>query len=81
MPEYEGGNWIGIGVPAGTPKAIVELLHKEIAAMQDKPDVQKQMDDRGAAVLKMSTAEFRRHIENETAKWGKVVKDAGIQAQ
>ncbi len=81
MPEYEGGNWIGIGVPAGTPKAIIDLLHKEVAAIQDKPDVQKQMIDRGAAVMKMSTAEFRSYIEKETAKWGKVVKDAGIQAQ
>jgi tripartite-type tricarboxylate transporter receptor subunit TctC len=81
VPEYEGGNWIGIGVPAGTPKAIVELLQREVAAIQDKPDVQKQMADRGAFVLKMGPAEFRRHIEKETDKWGKVVKDAGIQAQ
>ena len=81
LPEYEGGNWIGIGVPAGTPKAIIELLHREVAAIQDKPDVQKQMIDRGAWAQKMSTTEFRSHIEKETAKWGKVVKDAGIQAQ
>ena len=81
VPEYEGGNWIGIGVPAGTPKAIIDLLHKEVAAIQAKPDVQKQMGDRGAFVLTMSPAEFRSHIEKETAKWGKVVKDAGIQPQ
>ena len=81
VPEYEGGNWIGIGVPAGTPKAIIDLLHKEVSAIQDKPEVQKQMIDRGAFVQKMSPAEFRSHIEKETAKWGKVVKDAGIQPQ
>ncbi len=81
VPEYDGGNWIGIGVPAGTPKAIVDLLQKEVATIQDKPDVQKQMVERGAAVQKMGAAEFRAHIEKETAKWGKVVKDAGIQPQ
>ena len=81
VPEYEGGNWIGIGVPAGTPKAIIDLLNKEVAAIQAKPDVQKQMGDRGAFVLTMSPAQFRTHIEKETAKWGKVVKDAGIQPQ
>jgi tripartite-type tricarboxylate transporter receptor subunit TctC len=81
VPEYEGGNWIGIGVPTGTPKAIVELLQKEIAAMQDKPDVQKQMIDRGAAVWKMNGPEFRKYIEKETEKWGRVVKEAGIPAQ
>jgi tripartite-type tricarboxylate transporter receptor subunit TctC len=81
VPEYDGGNWIGIGVPTGTPKAVIDLLAKEVAAVQAKPEVQKQMVDRGAAVLTMGPAEFRTHIEKETAKWGKVVKDAGIQPQ
>jgi tripartite-type tricarboxylate transporter receptor subunit TctC len=81
VPEYEGGNWIGIGVPAGTPKAIVDLLNKEVATIQGKPEVQKQMTDRGAFVQTMSPTQFRSHIEKETAKWGKVVKDAGIQPQ
>jgi tripartite-type tricarboxylate transporter receptor subunit TctC len=81
VPEYEGGNWIGIGVPAGTPKAIVDLLNKEVAVIQDKADVQQQMANRGAFVQKMSPAEFRAHIEKETAKWGKVVSDAGIKPQ
>jgi tripartite-type tricarboxylate transporter receptor subunit TctC len=81
VPEYEGGNWIGIGVPAGTPKAIIDLLSREVAAIQAKPEVQKQMSDRGAFVQTMSPAQFRAHIEKETAKWGKVVKDAGIQPQ
>jgi tripartite-type tricarboxylate transporter receptor subunit TctC len=81
VPEYDGGNWIGIGVPAGTPKAIVDLLAREVAAIQDKPEIQKQMVDRGAQVMKMGPAEFRAHIAKETEKWGKVVKDAGVQAQ
>lgn len=81
VPEYEGGNWIGIGAPAGTPKAVIDLLAKEIAAIQQKPEIQKQMIDRGAAVSTMGPADFRAHIEKETAKWGKVVKDAGIKPQ
>jgi tripartite-type tricarboxylate transporter receptor subunit TctC len=81
VPDYEGGNWIGIGVPAGTSKAIVDLLNKEITAIQQKPEVQKQMADRGAFIQTMTPAQFRSHIEKETAKWGKVVKDAGIQPQ
>jgi tripartite-type tricarboxylate transporter receptor subunit TctC len=81
LPEYEGGNWIGIGAPAGTPKAIIEFLQKEIAAIQDKPEVQQQMINRGASVLKMGPDDFRKHIIKETEKWGKVVKDAGIQPQ
>ena len=42
LPEYQGGNWIGFAVPAGTPKPIIDKLHKEIAAIQDMPEVQKQ---------------------------------------
>jgi tripartite-type tricarboxylate transporter receptor subunit TctC len=81
LPEYQGGNWIGFAVPAGTPKAIVERLHKEIAAIQDMPDVQKQFENRGAHVEKMGPAELQAFYEKEMAKWGQVVKTAGIKAQ
>jgi tripartite-type tricarboxylate transporter receptor subunit TctC len=81
LPAYEGSNWIGFAVPAGTPKPIVEKLHAEIAATQDMPDVQKQFENRGAQVEKMSLAEFAAFIEAEMVKWGRVVKEAGIKAQ
>jgi tripartite-type tricarboxylate transporter receptor subunit TctC len=81
VPEYEGGNWIGLAAPAGTPQAIIDLLHKEIAAIQDKPDVQQQFENRGAQVVKMTQPEFAKFFQNEFAKWGRVVKEAGIKAQ
>jgi tripartite-type tricarboxylate transporter receptor subunit TctC len=81
VPEYEGGNWIGFAVPAGTPKAVIEKLHKEIAAIQDMPEVQKQMEGRGASVEKMDPAEFHKYVESEIAKWTHVIKTAGITAQ
>jgi len=81
LPEYQGGNWIGFAVPAGTPKAIIDKLHKEITAIQDMPDVQQQFLNRGAEVLKMTPAELDAYMKSEIAKWGGVVKQAGIQAQ
>jgi tripartite-type tricarboxylate transporter receptor subunit TctC len=81
VPQYEGGNWIGIAAPAGTPKQIIALLHKEIAAIQDKPDVKAQMENRGVYIVKMSTPEFGAFMESEIAKWGRVVKERGIKAQ
>lgn len=81
LPEYEGGNWIGFAVPAGTPKPVIEKLHKEIAAIQDMPEVQQQFLNRGAEVVKMTPAQFQAYIEREMAKWGDVVKQAGIKAQ
>lgn len=81
LPEYKGGNWIGFSVPAGTPKPIVELLHKEISAIQDMPEVQQQFENRGSHIEKMTPAQFGAFIESEIAKWGKVVKEAKIKAQ
>jgi tripartite-type tricarboxylate transporter receptor subunit TctC len=81
LPEYQGGNWIGFAVPAGTPKAVVDKLHKEIVAIQDMPEVQTQFENRGAHVEKMGPNELRAFYEKEMTKWGRVVKEAGIKAQ
>jgi tripartite-type tricarboxylate transporter receptor subunit TctC len=81
VPGYDAGNWIGIAAPAGTPAAIVNRLHKEISAMLDLPDVQKQIAADGSEIIRMSPSEFGTYMDNEMAKWGKVVKTAGITAQ
>ena len=62
VPGYEAANWIGIVAPAGTPAAIVEKLHKEIAAIQESPEVQKQFANEGAEIVRMSSAEFGEFI-------------------
>ena len=82
-PAYVGQRHaqIGFAVPAGTPKPVIEKLHKEIAAIQDMPEVQQQFLNRGAEVVKMTPAQFQAYIEREIAKWGDVVKQAGIKAQ
>ena len=59
LPEYKGGNWIGFSVPAGTPKPIIALLHKEISAIQDMPEIQQQFENRGAFVEKMTRPQFQ----------------------
>ncbi|MPZ40080.1 MAG: tripartite tricarboxylate transporter substrate binding protein [Rhizobiales bacterium] len=81
LPGYEAANWIGIVAPAGTPAPIVAKLHKEISLMQETPEVQKQFTNQGADIMRMSSAEFAKFIASETAKWGRVVKEAGIKAQ
>lgn len=81
LPEYNAGNWIGFAVPAGTPKPIIEKLHDEIIKIQEMPDVQKQMEARGAAVDKMGIDEFGAFVDSEVAKWSRVVREAKIKAQ
>ena len=78
---YEAANWIGLVAPAGTPPAIVERLHKEIAEIQNSPKARQQFDAAGAEIARMTIAEFGGFQASELAKWGKVVKEAGIKAQ
>ena len=78
---YQCANWIGLIAPAGTPEPIIARLHKELSAIQDTPELQKQFANEGADVMRMSSAEFGAFIAGELAKWGKVVKEAGIKAQ
>ncbi len=78
---YEAANWIGLVAPAGTPSDIVERLHKEIAEIQNSPRARQQFDAAGAEIARMSIAEFGAFQASELAKWGKVVKEAGIKAQ
>ena len=81
VPGYAAANWIGIVAPAGTPAPIVEKLYKEISAALDAPEVQKQFSSEGAEIVRMSSAEFGDFMANELAKWGRVIKEAGIKAQ
>ena len=81
VPGYECANWIGIVAPAGTPGDIVALLHKELTAIQDSDELKKQFANEGAEIVRKSPAEFGQFIAAETAKWGKVVKEANMKPQ
>jgi len=81
VPGYEAVNWWGVVAPAGTPAAIVEKLHKDIAAVQESDEVKKQFASEGAQIVQMSSAEFAAFIEKEMKKWERVVKEGGIKAE
>jgi len=81
VPGYETVNWFGLVVPAGTPAAIVERLHREVTAVQNLPEVQKQFDADGATVLRMTPARFGAYMVADMDKWERVVKAGGIKAQ
>jgi tripartite-type tricarboxylate transporter receptor subunit TctC len=78
---YEANNWWGILAPAGTPPAIVEKLHDEIAAVQNSEQTKKQFSTEGAEVVQMSSAAFGTFMETEMVKWQRVVKEGGIKAE
>ncbi len=71
--------WQGIVVAAGTPKAAIDILHREIAAVLGIADVRERIAGLGADVVASTPAQFAEHIRKELATWGKVVKQSGIQ--
>jgi len=81
LPGAEATNWWGIVAPAGTPPAVIQRLQSEIGAIVDSPETKKRFELEGADVLHMTSAEFGEHIAAETAKWTRVVKQAGIKAE
>ena len=81
VPGYEASNWWGVVAPAGTPTAIVEKLHAEIAATLTTPEMRKWFASEGAEIFNLASDPFGKHIVAETAKWGRVVKEAGIKAE
>ena len=80
VPGYEASNWYGIGAPTGTPAEIISKLNREINTALADPNFKARLADVGGTALSSSPAEFGKLIADETEKWGKVVKFAGIKA-
>jgi tripartite-type tricarboxylate transporter receptor subunit TctC len=66
-------------LPAGTPKTIVNQLHKEVVRIMGLPDVKERVAEMGFNIIVNSPQEFAAQIRDEVARWSKVVKAAGIQ--
>jgi tripartite-type tricarboxylate transporter receptor subunit TctC len=81
VPEYETSAWAGIGAPKNTPAQIIDKLNEAINAGLPDPKLKARFADLGGTVMMGSPADFGRLIAEETEKWGKVVKFAGIKAE
>ena len=80
VPGYEASLWLGVGAPKSTPVEVVEKLNKEINAGLADPKIKARLADLGGTPLVGSPADFGKLIVEETEKWAKVVKFAGIKA-
>jgi tripartite-type tricarboxylate transporter receptor subunit TctC len=81
LPGYEALSWFGIGVPKNTPAWIVEKLNKEINAALADPQIKARLADLGGTVLPGTPADFGKLIADETEKWAKVIRAAGIKSE
>jgi tripartite-type tricarboxylate transporter receptor subunit TctC len=79
VPDYEASAWYGIGAPMGTPAEIVDKLNKQINAALSAPKIKARLADFGGVPIAMTPADFGQLIADETGKWGKVVKFAGLK--
>jgi tripartite-type tricarboxylate transporter receptor subunit TctC len=81
VPGYEVSVWFGISGPKGMPPDIVTKLNTAINAVLANPKVKERFHDLGGEVMPMSPAEFGHLVADETAKWAKVVKSAGLKVE
>ena len=80
LPGFEASTWFGVGVPKNTPAEIIDKLSKEINAGLADAKQRARVADLGGIVVAGSAADFGKLIADETEKWGKVIKFAGIKA-
>jgi tripartite-type tricarboxylate transporter receptor subunit TctC len=78
---YESSSWFGVGAPKNTPPEIIDKLNKEINAGLADPKIKARLADLGGTMLAGSPADFGKLIAEETEKWGKVIRAAGIKPE
>ena len=81
VPGYETSIVLGVGVPKATPVEIIDKLNREINAALADPKLKERLAVLGGTPLAGSPADFAKLIAEETEKWGKVIKFAGIKPQ
>ena len=79
IPGFEASSWFGVLAPAGTPRGIVVKINGEVAKWLASPDAKEKLAAQGANVAGGSPEDFTKHIQAETAKWAKVVKESGAK--
>ena len=80
-PEIAGESWFVVVVPAGTPKDIIALLHRETAKALALPEMRERLAALGYEPVASTPDECAAQFRTEAARWTKVIRDAGIKAQ
>jgi tripartite-type tricarboxylate transporter receptor subunit TctC len=81
LPGYEATAWQGLFAPAGTPRAIIDAIAAEVNQVWKSPDVSKALQAVGAEPVTTTPDDFTQYTKTERAKWGEVVKAAGVKIE
>jgi tripartite-type tricarboxylate transporter receptor subunit TctC len=79
VPGYEATIWLGVMAPRATPKAVVDRLNDAISKISSQPDVRQAWGKQGAVPLVMNPAAFEKYVQDDVAKWARVIKSANIK--
>ena len=80
VPGYALDPWLGLFVPAKTPRDVVMKIHGEVVKILNSPDLKARLGPQGIELVTNSPADFARFIREDNARWGKLIKEAGIKA-
>jgi len=81
VKDYEASTWYGLLVPARTPKNIVSTLHGQIVKILSAREMKDKLIAQGFEPVGGTPEEFGAYIKSEIAKWGKVIRTAGIKPE
>ena len=80
IPDFDVSNWYGLFAPVGSPKGVVERVHREVAVILKSADLQKRMAADGSDPVGNTPMEFANHVKAESARWSEVIKKSNIKA-
>jgi tripartite-type tricarboxylate transporter receptor subunit TctC len=78
VPGYESLSWSGIAVPAGTPRAVIEKLNKDLNTVLATPEMRQKLEEQGAETIGGAPEAFAQHIRAEREKWSRLIRTANI---
>ena len=78
-PEYDLSTWLGVTAPSGTPSAIIRKLNEAFVRVAKIPEISQRFASEGSISVGSTPEQFKKFIEAETARWGKIVRDANIK--
>ena len=81
LPGYDFSSWYGLMVPAGTPQPVIGRLHDETVKALKLPDLQQRLASEGCDAVGSTPEQLGAYIRTEMARWAKVVKASGMQAE
>ena len=81
FPGFEATQWYGVLAPAGTPAAVIDKIHADLAAALGTPEVKRRLESEGAEPVGAGPPRFAAFIAAEIERWGKVIREARIKVE